>query len=145
IRARVPLVSYMVRRLGSSAAPTALALLVDRLNRADNVRLQRNMVDGLVEALKGRRHVEMPAGWGDTFARLAKSGDADVRQQALALGVTFGDAKAFVEMRGIVLNTGAAPARRRSALAALLGAQDQELAPMLQKLVEDPDLRGPAL
>jgi putative membrane-bound dehydrogenase-like protein len=144
-RAKVPLLAFMTRCIGSSATPAALALLVERLSKSDDTAFQRTVLNSLGEALQGRRRVDMPAGWNEAHARLAKSSDAEVRNQALALAVTFGDPKAFAELRDVVANAKAETARRQSALAALLRAGDKELAPVLQRLVADPALRGAAL
>ncbi len=135
----------MVQRIGSSAKSASLALLVGTLTKSEDTGFQQTVLAGLIEALKGRQHVDMPAGWSETSAQLARSGAAEVRQQTLALSVTFGDPKAFAELRGVLANASADTARRQSALAALLGARDKELAPVLQKLVADRALRGSAL
>src|SRR5205085_552423 len=65
--ARVPqLLPFMVRRIGSTGTPEAVALLVGTLGKAgDATRLA--VLRGLNEALKGRRQVAMPAAWPDVF------------------------------------------------------------------------------
>src|SRR5262249_6734651 len=58
---------------------------------------------------------------------------------------TFGDPKAFATLRETLSSPTADVAQRRSALAALLGAKDEQLAPALHKLVAEPALRAAAL
>jgi len=140
-----PLLAFMVRRIGSSGTAEALGLLVGALAGSNDPTVQRTYLRGLSEALKGRRQVPMPAGWTDAYARLAGSSNADVRSQALALAVTFGDPKAFTELRRVVTAAGADPNARQQALAALLAARAPEMAPILHKLISEPALRGAAL
>ncbi|HEY1860239.1 MAG TPA: family 16 glycoside hydrolase, partial [Gemmataceae bacterium] len=97
------------------------------------------------EGLKGRRQVEMPKDWPDTYAKLSRAQDADLRSQATALAVTFGDPKAFAELRTVLSSRTADAASKQSALASLLGAKDRDLPPLLLELVKDPALRGAAI
>jgi hypothetical protein len=94
------------------------------------------------EALKGRRRVEMPEGWSAAFNKLSRSKDAEIRSQATALAVTFGDPKAFADLRRVVRDRAAAAAVRQSALASLIDAHDKDLAPLLQTLVGEKSLRA---
>jgi mono/diheme cytochrome c family protein len=107
--------------------------------------MQLTFLLGLNDALKGRRQVAMPAAWPNIFDKLSRSSQAEVRAQAVALAVTFGDRRAFEEMRRVLTQRDADLALRQNALASLLGAKDQDLAPVLQQLVNDPALRGAAL
>jgi putative membrane-bound dehydrogenase-like protein len=140
-----PLLAFMVRRIGSSGTAEALGLLVGALAKSDDPAVQRTYLRGLSEALKGRRQVQMPAGWTDAYAKLAASNHADVRSQALALAVTFGDPKAFTELRRVVAAVSSDTAGRQQALAALLAAKAPEMAPVLHKLLGEQALRGAAL
>jgi putative heme-binding domain-containing protein len=145
-KAKTPnLLPFMVRRIGSSGTPQALALLADGLNKADNDTVRLTILRGLKDALSGRRQVAMPQGWPEVFANLARSARAEVRHQALALAVTFGDQRAFEDMHRVLTGPDADPTLRRDALATLLGAGDKQLAPVLHKLLADPALRAPAL
>src|SRR5207249_9056049 len=76
---------------------------------------------------------------------LAKSANGEVRSQATALAITFGDASAFTEMRRLVADAKTDAGMRQNALAALLNAKDKELPPVLLALLGDAVLRGPAL
>ncbi|HWY86518.1 MAG TPA: PVC-type heme-binding CxxCH protein, partial [Gemmataceae bacterium] len=145
-KAKIPqLLSFMVRRIGMAGTPDALALLVDALNNSDDASTQLTILRGLNDALKGRRQVPMPREWTGAFAKLTDSKSADVRAQAALLAVMFGDGRAFADMRRLVVSPKVDLAQRQTALAALLGAKDNQLPPVLYKLIADPNLRGQAL
>jgi putative membrane-bound dehydrogenase-like protein len=141
----LPLLAFMVRRIGSAGTPDAFALLVGAVGRTTEPATQLIFLQGLNAALKGRSRVAMPAGWPETFARLSGSNSPEVRSQAMALAVTFGDARALAEMRRLLASADADPALRHSALASLLGAKDKDLPPILQRLVAEPAMRAAAL
>jgi putative membrane-bound dehydrogenase-like protein len=139
------LLPFMVRRIASSASSTALALVVKTLGSEENAGRRQAILRAIHEALKGRRRVDMPKEWPAVFAKLSHGADAEVRRQATALAVTFGDPKALAELRRVAMDRKAEPAARQSALSALLGVHDNELAPVLHGLVGDQSLRGAAL
>jgi putative membrane-bound dehydrogenase-like protein len=143
---KVPqLLPFMARRVGSIGTPEALGLLVRFLATADTPAVQRAYLSGLQEGLKGRRRVDMPAGWPEVYAKLATSSDAEVRARAQALAVIFGDSRVFAEMRRVLASADTALPARQAALTALLDAHERDLAPILQRLVGDKALRGAAL
>jgi putative membrane-bound dehydrogenase-like protein len=144
-KAKLPLLAFMVRRIGEGGRPAAVALLVEKLSRTEGPANQRIILAGINEALKGRRRVDMPASWPAAFASLQYGKDAEVRNLALALAVTFGDAKALAEMRTVLADTAADAARRQAALMTLVGAKDPQIVPLLQKLIAEPALRGAAI
>ncbi len=145
-RSKLPsLLNFMARRVASPGTPEAVAFVIDALVRADDAATQRAVLDGLAEALKGRRNVAMPAKWPDTFARLSRSPDGEARSLALGLGVTFGDQRAFAELRKVLADDRAGEAPRQAALAALLGGRDPALPPVLLRLVGNTAMRGAAL
>jgi putative heme-binding domain-containing protein len=145
-RAKLPsLLTFMVRRIGSGSKQGSIELIVKTLGRTTETATQRSILLGLAEALKGRRQVPMPAGWGDVFARLVRGTNAEVRSLALSLSVTFGDEHAARELGAVLTDTGAGDAARLAALSALLASHDPALAPILQKLISDPAMRGAAL
>ena len=144
--AKVPkILPFTVRRIAAIGTPGALATLVDALGKADQSAVRRTMLVGINEALKGRRSVDRPDAWPDVFAGLRKDADPEVRSQATALALTFGDASALAAFRGVVADPRAEVDLRREALAALLKAKDAGLVPTLQSLVAEPALRGQAL
>lgn len=145
MHSKVPILQYMVRRIGTSAKPDALTLIIESLGKANDRTIERTILAGLVQALQGRRSVAMPSGWPAALQRLSSDPDTQVRNQALTLAVTFGDRSAFALLRELVSDPKADVGMRQRSLVALLSAGDKELPGILQKLVSDPALRGPAL
>jgi putative membrane-bound dehydrogenase-like protein len=140
------LLSFMTRRVAAIGTPEAMELLVDRLGTDTDVARRRVMLKAMNEALQGRRQVEAPAGWASIGDALMADGDADARSQAIALGVTFGDARALDGVRAILTDAAAPADRRAGALAALLKARDPRLPAVLRELIREAGpLRQPAL
>jgi putative membrane-bound dehydrogenase-like protein len=146
LAARVPpLPAFMARRIASAATPEAVALVAAALGNTDKTDAQRDLLRGLQEALQGRRQVAMPASWPRVAPKLLRSPDAEVRGRAQALAVTFGDREAFAHMRRILAAADADLTARQQALASLVAARDSQLAPLLQRLIADANLRAAAL
>lgn len=144
--ARLPMVrTFLVRRIASLGAHESVALLVDGLKRADDPSLRMAILRGLNEALKGRRQVAMPDAWPGVFSDLSKGNDPEIRDQANALALTFGDPMALKDARGRLLDRGAGLPTRRAALEALVKVHDPALAGTLQALLDEPGLRREAL
>jgi putative membrane-bound dehydrogenase-like protein len=146
VQAKVPyLLPFMARRVGAIGTPAALEQIVRVLGDSSDANRQAAVLAGVNEALKGRRRVDRPKGWTDVFGRLSKSRDAEVRSQAKALAVTFGDPTVFAELRRTLQGQDEALPARQAALEALLGAQDDKLPPVLLALVGEAALRGAAI
>jgi putative heme-binding domain-containing protein len=144
-QSKIPLLAFMARRIASGGKSESLALLVDRLAKSDGLTKQRDILDGLVRGLEGRRTVPMPAAWATASAKLAASSDADIRTRTEALAVKFGDPAAFARLREVVVNAQVSSAKRQAALASLVSARDPQLAPVLLQLITDSSVSGPAL
>ncbi len=142
---KVPLLGYMARRVGTIGTPEALGTLVKALGAATAADTQLAYLRGIQEGLKGKRHVQPQPGWSEVLARLQGAGNPEVRSQALALGVVFGDERALAAMRKTLADAAADPSARQAALASLLDARDKPLAGILQKLLADPALRSAAV
>ncbi|WP_435008433.1 PVC-type heme-binding CxxCH protein [Tundrisphaera lichenicola] len=139
------LLPFTVRRIASIGTPEALATLIDFLGVEGRSDARRLVLSGINEALKGRRSVDKPEAWPAVFAGLLKDADPEVRSQATALALTFGDASALAAFRTVVADSKADAGLRGEALAALLKAGDAGIVPTLQKLVNEAPLRGRAL
>jgi putative membrane-bound dehydrogenase-like protein len=143
---RIPMVqSFLARRIAALGTPAAIGLLVDGLRVTSEPALRRAILAGLNEAFRGRRSIAMPRGWSKLSAELARSTDAEVRTQARALSLTFGDPVALTEARERLAGRRASVAERRATLETLLRIHDPGLAATLQGLLDDPGLRGDAL
>lgn len=127
-----------------SAAP--LDLLLATLAKVDNAEVQANILRGANASLKGRRGLPVPAQWDALYAKLQSSPNAEVRQQAQALAVTFGGASAIAEMRRVTMDAKADLEVRKTALDSLISAKDAAALPLLLELIKQPGaLRTPAL
>src|SRR5207249_3373706 len=100
---KVPMLNLMVRRIGSAGTPEALAGLVDFISETDDSGKQLIVLDGINQALRGRKQVEMPAKWKNAYSKLMASNDSNIRNQALTLAVTFGDRSAFEQLRALLV------------------------------------------
>jgi putative heme-binding domain-containing protein len=127
------------------AAESPLELVVSVLNTTDDPALHRDVLRGIQEALAGRRDVPMPRGWPAVYRRLAESSDVEVRETATALAVVFGDPQALAALRKVIADSRGPSAEREKAIRSLVQKRDRELVPILQRLVGDPAVCGPAL
>ena len=123
----------------------ALAALVEVLKESDDGGFQLDILKGISAALKGQRNLKPPKGWDVVAARLAKSPNAEVRQLAQQLSLTFGSKTAMAALRKVLTNGKAKLPERRKALAALVAARDAKLPEVLRGLLSEPELRREAL
>ena len=123
----------------------ALAALVGVLEESDAAGFQLDILKGISAALKGQRNLKPPKGWDVVAARLAKSPNAEVRQLAQQLSLTFGSKTAMAALRKVLTNGKAKLPVRRKALAALVAARDVKLPEVLRGLLSEPELRREAL
>lgn len=143
---QIPLLrEFMLRRIGSSESASSLDMLVAGLDRSDADDLRLTYLEAIRVALRGRRQVAAPTGWKDAYVNISRSKNADVRLQATALGVTFGDQAAMSRMRELIVTKSAGVDARAKALESLLAAKDAQLVTTLHELVNDPALRQSAL
>ena len=126
-------------------AADGLAALTELLASNEDPQFQLDILKGMNEGLKGRRGVRMPAGWDVVAEKLAKSPNAQVRELAQSLSVTFGSASALKSLRETLVNVSSGFAARSNALVSLLAAKDAQLPSSLQQLLKDPMMRAGAL
>ncbi len=143
---QIPLVlQYMVRRIAAEGSAESLAQLTETLGRQSSPEMQRMVLAGIREALRGRRQVAMPPHWSEVAQRLAAAADAALEQELTGLSVTFGDPKAIDRVRRQLSDSQADLNQRQAALDALVARKDPALAPVLLELLAEPALRQPAL
>jgi putative heme-binding domain-containing protein len=123
----------------------ALTALVQLLGQNDDPQFQLDVLKGMSEGLKGRRGLKMPAGWEEVAAKLSKSPNAQIKELAQSLSLTFGSAWAMEALRKTLADTNADAATRRNALQALVQAKDPALPSVLQRLLTDPAVRAAAI
>lgn len=146
IRCLIPLLLAFVTLAPFAAEePDTLAPLVQVLAGSDDPQFHLDILKGMHEALKGRRGVKSPAGWEALAAKLGKSPNAQVRELAQQLSVTFGSQTALAAQRTQLTNAKAPVAERLAALESLVAAKDTGLPALLPKLLEEAAVRGAAL
>lgn len=123
-----------------AAAEDTLAPLVDVLMLVDDAAAQRDILRGMQDALRGRKSVQMPANWPQAAPRLEASEDQEVRRSAFKLSLIFGDERAQKFLRSEVPDQNKPLAERQFALQALVEQRVGGLAPMLQRLLDDPEM-----
>jgi putative heme-binding domain-containing protein len=107
--------------------------------------IQRDILRGVHEALKGRRHVPAPDLWEALYPELVENPLAEVRDLAVALAVQFGDKRAFATLKKIIVDRKESISKRQSALATLLFQQQSDLVPILQDFLQDRPMRDAAI
>ena len=150
---KVKTILYMMKQTAvvtngdeKSAPPTdGFTPLMRLLVSADDAELQRDILRGMHEALRGRRQVKMPIGWSAVSKKLAASPNAEVRQKSLLLSVLFGDREALASLHKTAADAKAPDDDRRSALQTLVEVRAPDLLPLLRELLADRAMRGPAL
>jgi putative heme-binding domain-containing protein len=123
----------------------ALTALVQLLGQNDDPQFQLDVLKGMSEGLKGRRGLKMPAGWEEVAAKLGKSPNAQIKELAQSLSLTFGSASAMEALRKTLADANADAGTRRNALQALVQAKDPALPSVLQRLLTDPAVRAAAI
>jgi putative membrane-bound dehydrogenase-like protein len=142
----IPLLrDFMLRRIASLDGNAGLPVLVGALGTSTISEEQLAILRAIRSSLSGQRHVEPPAQWKAVYRDLSKSDNEEVRREATALGVTFGDAAALEELRKLVASGEVDAGARRDALQALLAARDARLVETLYELLNDEDLRTSAI
>ena len=123
----------------------ALAALVGVLKEVDDPAFHLDILKGISAALKGQRNIKMPKGWKEIAPKLAKSPNAEVRQLAQTLSLTFGSKAALDALRKVLVDGKAKLGDRQKAMVALVAARDKALPAVLRSLLEEEALRRDAL
>ncbi|MEQ8764159.1 MAG: DUF1080 domain-containing protein [Planctomycetota bacterium] len=97
------------------------------------------ILQGLQRAVEGQRGLPMPKGWAAAADGLEASESQEVRQLVQSLAATFGDPRAFSELRSRLVDRSRSTADRQAALTSLAEARDPELPPLLLELIVSPE------
>ncbi len=138
---KIPTVSRFVYRR-AAADSEGLKMLLDSLGRTDNVDAQRLILDEITSVVRSRGKLEMPKSWPDVYAKLAKSMAEDIRSKVQFITVKFGDKSIFPALRELLADAKLDAQARLQALDALLSGNDEELPPLLHRLLDDASVRG---
>jgi putative heme-binding domain-containing protein len=124
---------------------SGLATLVEVLGQVDDTAVQVDVLQGMHDALRGRKQVKAPRAWSAVYDKLAASRAGDVREKARLLALIFGDTRAIGSLRATTADTSQKPETRRAALTALVEAGTPKLGPFLHSLLDDKQLRTTAI
>ncbi len=140
---QIPIVrTYIARRMADAGKFSPLMDLLRRLE-SDNPRLE--VLTGVYQALEGRKQVGVPEQWPALYAALLKSGSAQLREQATLVSLIFGDPGAVATLRRVAADRTIARQERENALRALTQYRIDGLGALLDRLIDDPQMRAPAL
>jgi putative membrane-bound dehydrogenase-like protein len=139
-RGKIPLVSrHIARRAVDAQAIEPLVAAIARRPPAE-----RELLEGMRDALEGRFDVAAPAGWADLSARMVRAG-GPVASLALDISRQFGDTEAARQSLAAVRNPGAPLQERRRAIQVLTAQRRPQLAAELPAALDDPALRVDAI
>jgi putative heme-binding domain-containing protein len=144
-RTEIDLLSrFIVRRMAND--PTCITALVRALAAEEETERRAWMLAEMSTALEDELGLPVPENWPALYATLVRDDDANVREQALWLGATFGDSSAFPDLRTTLADASASVERRERALDALVRGRDSESIESLHMLAAGGGpLRRPAL
>ena len=123
-------------------AELGLATIVKFVGQLTDPAVQFDLLGGVHDALRGRRREPMPSAWPATYAKLIESPAATVRSESHALALIFGDPQALESLKRTAADGAIDVTKRRESLDVLVEAHAANLAPLLQKLLDTPELRG---
>jgi putative membrane-bound dehydrogenase-like protein len=138
---------FIARRLTEAVGDGKAALepLVAALGKEKDPAVQRDLLEGMRDGLKGRKNFPMPKEWVTTYPQLAHSLFVEVGEASHLLGLVFDDPRALDHLRKVVVDSSAPVVQRGAALHALVGRGTPGLVPVLFKLLDEAPMRGPAL
>ena len=142
-KARIPLLrNYTARR---AAHEDALESIVAAAGKTQDVDVRRDLLEGALDGIGGRKKVPAPDSWEAVYAKLKDDPDGEVRGAAQRLAQRFGDVDASAAMLERV-SDGAAPVGKRiESIGELAAKQYPELAGKLLGLLGDKRLRIAAI
>ena len=136
VKTEIPLVRQHIARCVATA---------DHLGAIDDPKAQLDVLRGLRQGLRGVKKPPVPKGWARLYAQARKNEDPQLRREARFVALFFGDEHAEQSIRNELMNPESKITCRNESLHALVESRVAGLAPSLQKLLDDPRLRRPAL
>jgi putative heme-binding domain-containing protein len=137
---------FLARRitLAIEEQPGGVEALLSRAVMVD-ASVQRNILEGMVEALRGWSRAPQPGNWSTVAPILSGPGREEHARMVRELSVVFGDGRAVDELRSLVLQGGVDAASRQQALRTLVSAKVDDLGPLLHTLLDDRDVMVEAI
>ena len=151
VASRIPRIrTYIARRLVVGAPADRLASALEATlaaaAKAKDDATSLELVEGVHQALTGRRRVPMPKPWPTIGNRLAGKLSGEGENEApVHLALIFGDKSATDRLRAISKNPKIEATRRGRAIAALSQAKAEGMADLLIDLLDDAAIRIAAL
>jgi len=143
--AKLPMLrNFLARRIVTADPARGLAALAPAL-KLDRDEVRSDVLDGVLDALRGRKQVPRPEGWSDLYAGLSAVKSPEVLEKALRLAVILDEPRAVEALRATLLDPKADAGRRARALSTLVERRTPGLARDLPGLLDDDALRAPAL
>ncbi len=145
---RIPLItSHVARRLAEME--NGLPYLIKAVAELDDPAIMKVFLQAAADGLQGRVGVPAPEAWETAYPKIkqtsAKGETTALLDLRLLLAICFGDQRALPELRQQVVDPKLPVPRRQTALQSLVRGKDPELAALIVKLLDDPDLRLEAL
>ncbi|MBS0265438.1 MAG: c-type cytochrome [Planctomycetes bacterium] len=144
--AQIPLVRrHIARRVAELPNhDTALTAIIELMGTVREA-AQRDLLEGALTGLEGRRSVRLPDNWPPIYRALQTAGDPAVRERALELALIFDDPTALETLRQEAADTQTPPAQRVRALRALVAKKPGDLETLLTGLIADAAVQSTAL
>ncbi len=120
--------------------------LLERVKESMKPEFQVEVLRGVREGLAGKKEIpEVPPQWATTFARIRESADSDLRREAYAVALLFGDADAMRVLTKTVTDPSERADDRRAAIDLLLTRKPAEFGKTLRALLDDASVRSTAI
>ena len=139
-RSRIPMLTrFIARRTVDADAIDAVVAVLEKAPPTE-----RNILDGMRDALEGRYDVVAPARWPAVYDRLQRS-DGSISRLAVDINRQFNDANATAEQMQVLRSSTTKTDERRRVLQTLTLQRRPPLARQLPSLVDDQSLRIDAI
>jgi len=141
---QIPLLTrYILRR--AAADNQALEQVVAALEKSQNADSRLMMLDEMLKAFEGRANIPMPEAWAAAYETLGQSQAVAVRERAAQVAVILGDTRVYPKLRNVLVDPDADIDKRKQALEILVRGRDPGAAKSFQAVLNEPQLRGPAI
>ncbi|MBC8356853.1 MAG: c-type cytochrome [Planctomycetes bacterium] len=138
VNAQIPLLRRFIARRAIDQESPALDEVVLAAKTSEDQRVRLDLLQGIHDALETRGATKPPPSWGELYSHAASSSLAELRSVAVRLATIFGDKDAIAELREMIRDREAEPAKRLASLQALLKVKGGVPVPMLHELAAAP-------
>jgi putative membrane-bound dehydrogenase-like protein len=137
------LAAHVARRLAED--DRGVARLLESIGPETSPEQALLVLRAVQAGVKGRLGLAMPKAWEAVWQHTERSASPDLRSVRASLATSFGDRRAFPDLRREVMDAKLPAERRELALQILVEGRDPELRRMMIPLLDDPVLRLAAL